>query len=417
MPLGVLWQQLMLPRVAHAEDADVVWGPHGTLSLLSKLPAVVSLHGMTDAVQNEKPVIIDGLSGKVITNPAPATIRTYQHRRERYERLIQEHKALAPLPAETLDGRRVTLRANLEFMEETAMLEEYGAEGIGLLRTEMVMMMQGNLSMSEDQQTDLYRSAIRAAAPESTTFRLLDLGGDKMLPVAHREHNPFLGWRGIRVLLDKPDILTPQLRALLRASTAGPMRLLVPMVTTLDEVVQLKRRIQETREALVTEGYDVAEDVPFGVMVEVPAVALTARRFAGEVDFLSLGTNDLTQYTLAVDRGNDLVAALYHEVHPAVLHLIKETIDAAHEAGVPVSLCGELGANPRVTPLLVGLGLDEISASPSYLLEVKRVIRSIAFEDASMLAARALEASSAAEVEAILDNWLTEHACKPIEVS
>lgn len=375
------------------------------------IPAVLSLHGRTDVVQPDDVLIVDGLEGQVIVNPDEATLATYQVRQERYRRLLQEHEHLALLPAETLDHHRVCLRANVEFLEELEVLEKHGAEGIGLLRTEVLLLMKGELTFDETKQFESYKQVVQAVTPAPTTFRLLDLGGDKLLPVAHREDNPFLGWRGIRVLLDKPEILAPQVRAILRASAFGPARLLVPMVTTLEELHRFRVFLDQTKRDLEREGHAYDEALELGIMVEVPAVALLADLFAPEVDFFSIGTNDLTQYTLAVDRGNDLVSDLFHEIHPAVLRLIKRTIDAGDKRGIPVSLCGEMGGNPRVAPILLGLGIHEVSASPAYLPEVKRVIRAIKRSEAVELATRALLAHDAAEVGTLLNEWLDAHGC------
>ncbi len=375
------------------------------------IPAVVSLHGRTDIVRSDDLLIVDGLQGRVIVNPDEATLATYRTRQERYRRLLLEHEQLAPLPAETLDHHRVCLRANVEFIEELEVLEKHGAEGIGLLRTEVLLLMKGEITLEEEIQFETYKQVVQAVAPEPTTFRLLDLGGDKMLPVAHREDNPFLGWRGIRVLLDKPEILRPQVRAVLRASAFGPARLLLPMVTNIDELRRFRQFFDEIKRDLDQEGHSYDEAVALGIMVEVPAVALMADLFTQEVDFFSLGTNDLTQYTLAVDRGNDRVADLFQEIHPAVLRLIKRTIDAGDKHGIPVSLCGEMGGNPRFAPILVGLGIHELSASPAFLPEVKRVIRAIKRSEAVELATRALLASDADEVGTMLDQWLADHGC------
>ena len=373
------------------------------------VPAVVSTHGTSESIQEGDQVILDGFRGQVVVSPEAETLKSYHLRQELYLGVVEEQKKLVDLPAETLDGERVNLMANLEFKTELPLVFEHGAEGVGLFRTEMLFLMEGRLSVTEDEQFMEYRRIVERLGDKVTTFRVLDLGGDKMLPVAHREHNPFLGWRGVRILLDKPELLKPQLRALVRASAYGPLRILVPMVTGIGEVRRFRQQLSAVMEELSEEGIAFDEDIPVGVMVEVPAVALMADQYAAEVDFLSLGTNDLTQYTLAVDRGNDLVASIYQELHPAVLRLIKSTIEAGRRHGIPVSLCGEMGANSSYVPILVGLGLREISASPVFVPEVKRLIRAITMADARELAEDALEAGDGQEVLALLERWLRTH--------
>ncbi|GMQ82486.1 MAG: phosphoenolpyruvate-protein phosphotransferase PtsI [Rhodothermia bacterium] len=373
------------------------------------LPAVVSMHSVTERVEPGETLILDGIAGEIIVNPSPETLKRYRTRKERYARLLQEEKQLVPLAAETIDGYRVGLEANLELREEIPLLKEYGAEGVGLFRTEILLLMEGRLSISEDEQFLIYKTVVENAVPGSTTFRVLDLGGDKLLPMAHREHNPFLGWRGIRVLLAKPDILVPQLRAILRASMFGPTRVLLPMVTSLAEITLFREIFDGVKDDLKTEGIDFDSSIPVGVMVEVPAVAIMADQFAEVVDFFSIGTNDLTQYTLAVDRGNDLVSDLYEDMHPAVLQMIKRTVEAAERANIPVSLCGELATNLRAVPVLLGLGVQALSASPVYLPAIKRVIRAMTLAEGKELATKALESGSVDEIRQILDQWLYEH--------
>ncbi len=373
------------------------------------LPAVVSTHTVTNVVQDGDTVILDGLKGRVIVNPSDATLQRYRDRRERYRRLLDEQKQLTHLPAETLDGHRIALHANLEFKTEVPLVSEFGAEGIGLFRTEVLFLMEGRISVTEEEQFIEYRSIVETMGDRVTTFRVLDLGGDKMLPVAHREHNPFLGWRGVRILLDKPDLMYPQLRALLRVSAHGPIRILVPMITDVREIRRFRARLNSVMSDLTKEGIAFDPHLPVGAMVEVPAIALMADTFATEVDFFSIGTNDLTQYVLAVDRGNDLVSSIYQELHPAVLRMIKNTIDSGTRHGIPVSLCGEMGSNSSFVPILVGLGLREISASPVYVPEVKRIIRAISMTEAQQLAEEALRAPDAATVVEILERWLRDH--------
>lgn len=389
-------------------------GPTSHVSIMARalrVPAVVSTHNATSEVSTGDLVILDGIRGELIVNPDEETLKAYRVKQKRYERLRQEDKQLVDAVSETLDGHPVTLQANLELREELPLLKEYGAEGIGLFRTEMMLLMEGRAIMTEEEQAEQYLRVVEATRPFTTTFRILDLGGDKLLPMGHREHNPFLGWRGIRILLDKPELLNPQLRAILRASAAGPVRILLPMVTTLAEVRRLRAELERTKAELRTEGIPFDEAVPMGVMVEVPSVALQADQFAREVDFFSIGTNDLTQYVLAVDRGNDLVAEIYNELHPAVLELIRLTTQAAREAGIPVSLCGELATNLRAVPVLLGLGVDSLSASPVYLPAIKRVVRAMKRSEGEALASRALQSSDPQEFRAYMDRWLEEHAC------
>lgn len=389
-------------------------GPTSHVSIMARalgVPAVVSLHGLSGRVRTGDPVVLDGFSGTVVLAPSPATLDRARRRAERYARLSEDTADDADDPAETKDGHAVALRANVEFREELPLLQTYGAHGIGLFRTEMLFLSQGR-ALDEAHQLDVYRDAIRQAAPHPVTFRLADLGGDKALPLSRREANPFLGWRGIRILLDKPDLLRPQLRAVLRAAVDAADALpniLLPMVSSLGEVRAFKGELQAVCEGLDAAGTPYRAGLPVGIMVEVPAVALLADQFAREVDFFSIGTNDLTQFTLAVDRGNDLVAGLYRALHPAVLKLIEQTVQAAGRAGLPVSVCGEIAADPRVTPLLVGLGVGALSASPSSLGFVKCVIRSLTLDEAKGLAREALRQPDAESVQVLLNDFLASH--------
>ncbi|MGA0255002.1 MAG: phosphoenolpyruvate--protein phosphotransferase [Rhodothermales bacterium] len=389
-------------------------GPTSHVSIMARalgVPAVVSTHGATAQVATGDLVILDGIRGELLVNPDEATLERYRVKQKRYKRLLQEDKQLVGLPAETLDGHPVLLQANLELKEEIPLMAENGAQGVGLFRTEMLLLMEGRAIVTEEEQTVEYTRVVEAVAPHTTTFRILDLGGDKLLPMGHREHNPFLGWRGIRILLDKPELLVPQLRAILRASAHGPTRILLPMITRLSEVRQFKQILAETMDTLATEGVPFDRTISVGAMVEVPSVALQADLFAAEVDFFSIGTNDLTQYVLAVDRGNDLVAEIYNELHPAVLELIRMTAEAAHNVGIPVSLCGELATNLRAVPVLLGLGVDSLSASPVYLPAMKRVIRAMKRSEGKALAAQALASSDPEDFRRFMDRWLEEHAC------
>lgn len=373
------------------------------------LPTVVGIRELTEVARHEDTVIVDGLRGRVIVRPTGETLRFYELRQRKRDKLVQEMAGQCAAPSVTLCGHSVRLRANLEFEEELSMLDTYGLSGVGLFRTELLMLMKRVLAISEDEQFNVYRRVVEHIGAPGVTFRVLDLGGDKMMPVANRELNPFLGWRGIRVLLDRPELLLPQVRALLRASTHGPVRLMLPMVTTLTEVRTFKQILAQAQQELRDEGQPYDEHIPLGIMVEVPAVALMADAFAREVDFFSIGSNDLTQYTLAVDRGNDKVGHLFDELHPGVLHLIQRTIEAAHRAGIPVSICGEMGGNPLAVPLLVGLGMDELSLSPVYAYDVKQIIRSSTYADLQHLAQQCLLAATTEEVRGLLRAYLRTH--------
>ena len=388
-------------------------GPTSHVSIMARalgVPAVVSLHGVSGRIRNGDPLVLDGFAGTVTLAPTAATIARAEARAARFARLASDATADAAAPAETKDGHVVELRANVEFREELPLLRTYGAHGIGLFRTEMLFLSEGR-ALGEAHQLDVYRDAIRQAAPHPVTFRLVDLGGDKVLPLSRRENNPFLGWRGIRILLDKPDLLRPQLRAILRAAVGAiaPPNILLPMVSSLPEVTAFRAELQTVCDGLDAEGVPYRGDLPIGIMVEVPAVALLADRFAEQVDFFSIGTNDLTQFTLAVDRGNDLVADLYRALHPAVLALIAQTTAAAARVGLPVSVCGEVAADPRVTPLLVGLGVGTLSASPASLGFVKRVLQSLTLAEAQALAQEALRQPDADAVQALLDAFARTH--------
>ena len=389
-------------------------GPTSHVALMARaldVPAVVSLHDVVDYVNDGDTVILDGISGRLIVRPSAEVLERHEGRRDRYQRLRLEQEELAGDPTRTLDDVDVQLMANIEFEEELRLMKAYGADGIGLFRTEIMVLLQQSLAIAEDEQYRIYSKIVSETAPKPTVIRVLDLGGDKILPMGAREQNPFLGWRGIRLLLDKPEMLIPQLRAILRASHLGPVKILLPMVTNLEEVALFREVLKRVEDDLEREGGAQIGDFEVGIMVEVPAVAMMADVYAEEADFLSIGTNDLTQYTLAVDRGNDLVSDKYDELHPAVLKLIKSTIDAGLQANVPVSMCGEMASNPRSVPVLYGLGLRSFSISPVYLPQVKRIIRTLETSSAEALARGILECRSIGEVNRYLDDWLETDPC------
>lgn len=388
-------------------------GPTSHVSIIARaldLPAVVGAEGVTEVVNHGDMMILDGLKGRLIVRPSDETLQDYRQRKRQYEAQADARAHLATEPAETTDGHRLTLRANVGFGEALDALGQYGAEGIGLLRTEMLFLGAETDPLTEERQYEVYRRAATATDPHGATVRLFDLGGDKLVPFADKEDNPFLGWRGIRVLLDRPDeLLRPQLRALLRANAHGSVRLLIPMVTGLDEIQEVRVVLREEAERLDQDDVRHDSSIDVGVMVEVPAVALQAPLFAEAADFLSIGTNDLSQYVLAVDRGNDLVASRYDDYHPAVLQLVRRTVKAGEETNTPVTLCGEIASDVQAVPLLVGLGLQTLSLAPPYLPAVKRMVRAVSLSDVQGLAREACAAPDAQSVRERTRTWIEDH--------
>lgn len=374
------------------------------------IPAVMGIRHLPPYIDPGQTVILDGLAGDVILNPTPETMDRYRERAARYMDILGEHVGLAPLPAQTLDGHHISLLANIDLDEEIDLMAVSGAQGVGLYRTEMLYLAHGRFP-SEQEQFTAYKDIVERVSPQPVTFRIFDLGGDKMLSLGDPEANPFLGWRGIRMMLDRPDVLRPQLRALLRASAFGEVRVMLPMVSTYAEWDRFKSLWQTVQAELAAEDISFDPKVLLGMMIEVPSAALLADRFAPEVDFFSIGTNDLTQYVLAVDRGNDRVSDLYEELHPALLMLIEYVVKAARPHQVGVSVCGEMAGRPKAVPILLGLGVDTLSASPFYLPEVKRVIRAIHMAEAVTLSSFACKEKDALRIHDTLDQWLRAHHC------
>lgn len=339
------------------------------------LPAVVRLHDVLDELRQGDDVLMDGNEGLLIINPTEQTRARYREKEAISE--AKEAKLLlgSGAPAVTKDGVRITVAANAEFVEEMPHIKDCGAEGVGLFRTEFLYL--ENPRTSEKQLTNLYSEVVKAAAPDLVVFRTLDLGGDKLEPATmdDSEENPFLGWRGIRVSLAMREMFKQQLRAMLKASIHGPIAIMYPMVSSVGEVIAANKLLTECQDELRGEGFEVPETVLKGAMIEIPSAATIADLLARHVDFFSIGTNDLVQYTLAVDRVNERVSYLYQPTHPAVLRLIKSVVEAAHAAKIWVGMCGEMAGDISMTPLLIGLGLDELSAICPQVAKVKHAIR------------------------------------------
>ena len=365
-----------------------------------EIPAVVGLGNIRNQIRPDDTLIIDGSEGEVIVNPDRATIGRYQQKRDKFSKFIKGLDKLKKLPAQTLDGHQIELAANIELPDEISSVIAHGADGVGLYRTEFFYMNREDLP-TEGEHFQAYRQLAEEIFPHSAIIRTLDLGGDKFLSHLEipREMNPFLGWRAIRFCLARPDIFKVQLRAILRASAYGRLKIMYPMISGLEELKAANKILEEAKEDLRQTKVSFDEEMEIGAMIEIPSAALTCDILAKEVDFFSIGTNDLIQYCLAVDRANEKIAYLYEPTHPAILRLLKSIIDAAHNAGIWVGLCGEMGGDPVLTVLLLGLGLDEFSTSALSILEIKNVIRSVSLKEAQQITEHALNLSSAKEIK------------------
>jgi phosphotransferase system enzyme I (PtsI) len=370
------------------------------------LPAVVGMQKATMDIHDGDLLIVDGNKGLVLVNPRPHIIEQYRHLKEEYVAFQKSLEAFKNLPAVTPDGRRVTLAANIETPLELDEMARHGAEGIGLYRTEFLYMNREE-NPSEEEQFQAYKELAVKTGDHPAIIRTLDLGGDKFLSHLNdsEEKNPFLGLRAIRLCLKRPDIFKIQLRAILRAAAYGPIKIMFPMISSLSEVLESKVLLQECAEELKHEGQVFRSGIEVGVMIEIPSAAIIADILIQEVDFFSIGTNDLIQYSMAADRGNESVAYLYDPLNPAILRLIHMTVEAAHKAGKWVGMCGEVAGDPQFIPLLLGIGLDELSASVSVISEIKKIIRMMPYEKAKEIALAATRVKTSDEVfEIIRDN-------------
>ena len=389
-------------------------GPGGHTAIVAKgleLPAVVGIGSFLDTITGASQVIVDGDRGRVIIDPDQATLIHYQQQLEQRATLTARLAELRDLPAETADGVRIRLSANIEFPHETAACLERGADGIGLYRTEFLYLSSAE-EPSEEDHFQAYSQVVRAMGGRPVVIRTLDLGADKMghRPLAEQEHNPFLGLRSIRLSLRNLDLFRPQLRAVLRAAVFGDVRMMFPLITTMAELRQARMLLNVVAEDLTESGIEHRGDIPVGMMVEVPAAVVMLDHFVREVDFLSIGTNDLAQYTLAVDRSNEYVADLYQSSDPAVLRLISQCVAVAAEHQVPLSVCGEMSGNPGRALLLLGLGVRHLSVSPASLPRVKKAIRSVSIEQCQKIAKRVMKFEAARDVDLYLLDRLSDLA-------
>jgi phosphotransferase system enzyme I (PtsI) len=375
-----------------------------------KLPAVTGLERISRQVHTGDTIIIDGSTGAAIINPDPETIFRYRERQEVYGNYHKNLLAFGRLPAVTSDGAFSTrILANIELMDEIQIARHHGAEGIGLFRTEYLFLGRKDLP-SEEEQYDAYRQVMEANADKPVTIRTLDVGADKFasnLNLAN-ETNPAMGLRAIRLCLDKTDLFRTQLRAILRASAHGSCRILIPMISCLPELRATRTLLEEEMENLDRSGLQFDPEIGLGILVEVPSAAAIADLLAREADFFSIGTNDLIQYALAIDRVNEHVNYLYDTLHPAVLRMIRQIANAGEAHGIPVAMCGEMAGDPVNAPILLGMGLNELSMNALSIPMVKKLIRSISIHECQELTVRAFEMTTAHEIRGFLEEWIRE---------
>ncbi len=364
-----------------------------------EIPAVVGLHDASVRISTGDPLLIDGGKGLVYVHPSPETLDRYGRLERVHRRLIARLDQLRDEPAQTRDGYMVNLAANIEMPHDVDAVFRHGAHGIGLFRTEFLFLTRDHLP-DEAEQAAAYTEVVERLAPETVIIRTMDIGGDKFLSSIKTppELNPFMGWRAIRFCLAQPEVFLTQLRAILRASARGRVKILYPMISNVDEVVHAQRILEQAKTELRDEGVPFDEAIETGLMIEVPSAALTAEQLAPHVQFFSLGTNDLIQYTLAVDRVNERITYLYEPTHPAILYLIRRTIEASHRAGIWTGICGEMAGNPVLAPLLIGLGVDELSMSPNQVPLVKEVVRSLHYHQTEALVESVRPSDSAGDI-------------------
>lgn len=375
----------------------------GIIARTLEIPAVVAVGNATTLIKNDDLIILDGITGAVIIHPNEKTLIKYEERRMRYERQKAAINRRSRLPVETLDGESVKVLGNIELPEEVVSVINYGGDGIGLYRTEFQYMSRPRFP-GEDELYDKYSDVIQVMAPKPVTIRTLDINGDKAISAENgfNEANPALGLRGIRYCLQRPEVFRTQLRAILRAAVFGKVRIMFPMVATQREVAQAKKALGEAAASLAKEGVPFSDRLEIGVLIEVPSAVIMADAIAEEADFFSIGTNDLIQYTLAIDRNNKNVAHLFQPLDPAILRMLKHVTDVAGQKKIKVFICGEMASYPVHIPILLGLGIEELSMNPQAIPTIKQMIRSIKISDTKPLVAEALKLRSAEKVFALL---------------
>lgn len=414
-PDSVIFAADLTPSETAQLDIEKVRGfvlEHGGLTshvaILARnlgMPAVMGMHNIMNLVSSGQTALLDGNTGALILDPSPKIRDIYTEKKARQEAQKIEYAKLYGKPAVTVDGQNFGLYSNIGSPNDLHLIEENGSDGIGLFRSEFLFM-ESKQAPTEDYQYAVYRKVAEHMKGKTAILRLLDIGGDKPLSYLNfpKEENPFLGWRGVRLYKDNPEVFLSQIRAAVRAAAYGDLWVMIPMVISLDELRWVKQQIAEQSVKLDAEGRNYNPNIKVGIMIETPASALIAEQLAKEAAFFSIGTNDLTQYTLAVDRGNTKISELYDGLHPAVLRLMKMTCDAAHAAGIDVGICGEMGGQLEATPLLVGMGFNEISISGKMLPAVKHAISQLNYQDCKNLLEKAIASDDSDSVRRLLNN-------------
>jgi len=402
--------QMMINKVqGFATDVGGKTSHTAIVARAVEIPAVVGLESITKMVRTNDDIIVDGSAGLVVVNPDPEMIKVYEDKQKHFEKAQENFLKYAQLPAVTKDNYKVEIGGNIEFIEEIPSAISHGAEGIGLYRTEFIYINKEQLP-TEEEHFAHYRSVVGSKGLKWATIRTLDLGGDKFYsdPKLAKEMNPQMGLRAIRFCLKEVGLFKVQLRAIARASAFGKTRIMFPMISGVEEIREAKKIFYEVKNDLIVQGIPVGNDIEIGVMIEVPSAVIIADELAKEVDFFSIGTNDLIQYALAIDRINERVTYLYEPLHPAVLRLIKQVVDIGHRAGIRVAMCGEMAGEPAYIMILLGLEIDELSMNPLAIPRVKKVIRGSTLKESKALLERVMTFSSASEIREFVNNYMGE---------
>lgn len=378
------------------------------------IPAVLGIHDATAKIKDGDKLIIDGFHGDIIINPTEEQEELYRIRKEKLEEFDHELLKLKDLPGITMDGRRINLYANLDMNEEIEYLIQNGAEGIGLVRTEQLFQVLENFP-EEDDQFAYYSLLAEKLYPRIITIRAFDIGGDKVLPYDVKEPNPMLGWRGIRFLLDHEELFSSQIRAVLRAGIHNNIKFMIPMVSSIRELVRTRELVEKCKLELEKEGKKYGKEIELGIMLEVPSASLLIKDFAKHSDFFSIGTNDLIQYLLAVDRGNDIVTDCYQEFHPAVIRALDFMVKSTQMTNKPISICGEMAADLYAVPLLMGLGIESFSVNSASIPHIKKIIRNLSYKETLVLAEECLVLSTEREIKSKIKKYYDDHFTEDIE--